>query len=265
MTIASIGFLALPQTRNYLKVLSMPQLWRLVLIGMIICIHWLCFYQSIKEFNSSSIALICLGTGPMFVVWIEFFTRQKKELSAQSILISIIAMFGMYFIANGSKTEAFDINHFGSFEWAIIYGVLASFLAASFTIMNSNMTSEIQPEVISFVEMLSGAIYLFLFHFVYSSFDFLLEMKAMDTVYILILSIVCTNIPFLLSIYSLKKLEPFIVTLTVNLEPIYGLIFAAILFGEYKNFNFNFYLGSILILFSVFLPLIFDQWEKRRQ
>ena len=171
----------------------------------------------------------------------------------------------MYFIANGSKTEAFDVNEFGSFEWAIIYGILASFLAASFTIMNSNMTSEIQPEVISFVEMLSGAVCLLLFHFIFGAFDFLMEMKALDAVYILILSIVCTNIPFLLSIYSLKKLEPFIVTLTVNLEPIYGLIFAAVLFGEYKNFNSNFYLGSLLILFSVFLPLIFSQWEKRKQ
>lgn len=52
------------------------------------------------------------------------------------------------------------------------------------------------------------------------------------------------------------------VTLTVNLEPIYGLIFAAILFQEHRGFNFQFYAGVVLILVSVFLPLLIAKWKK---
>lgn len=256
MSIAACVFFALNKTRVQLKSLTKSQFINLLVIGLIICMHWLCFYQSIKEYNSSSIALICLGTGPMFVVWIEYLMGINRKMSGINILISFIALLGLFLISQGGKNQSFDVAHIGAFERAIGYGVLATFLAASFTIMNSKMTNAIEPLVISFVEMLSGAAFLVLYHLLFESFDFIVQISASDTMYILILSVMCTNIPFLLSIYSLKKLDAFIVTLTVNLEPIYGLIFAAFIFQEYENFNLNFYLGSVLILASVFLPIV---------
>lgn len=262
MFLAALGFFVLPLTRAHINKLSRAQTLKLFGIGAIICLHWLCFYQSIKEYNSSSIALVCLGTSPMFVIWLEYISRISKTISLQKILISVIAIVGMYFIANGNKLQAFSIGEPGHYEWAIFYGILSSLLASVFTIMNGKMSNSVEPPVLSFVEMLSGGICLLVFTFLFSNFDFVQKINTSDFAYILILSFVCTNVPFLLSIYALKKLEPFVVTLTVNLEPIYGLIFAAILFQEHKGFNLQFYIGVVLILFSVFLPLLITKWKK---
>jgi drug/metabolite transporter (DMT)-like permease len=262
MFLAALGFFVLSLTRDHINKLSCTKILKLFGIGAIICLHWLCFYQSIKEYNSSSIALVCLGTSPMFVIWLEYFARISKTISLQKIVISVIAIIGMYFIANGNKFQAFSLGAPGHYEWAIIYGILSSLLASVFTIMNGKMSNTVEPSVLSFVEMLSGGICLLFFTFLFSNFDFIQKINTSDIAYILILSFVCTNVPFLLSIYALKKLEPFVVTLTVNLEPIYGLIFAAILFQEHRGFNFQFYAGVVLILLSVFLPLLIAKWKK---
>lgn len=262
MFLAAFGFLILPITRVHLKKLTCYQFIKLFGIGAIICLHWLCFYQSIKEYNSSSIALVCLGISPMFVIWLEYVARISKTISLQKILISVIAIVGMCFIANGNKIQEFSLDTPSRYEWAIFYGVLSSLLASVFTIMNGKMSNDTEPGVLSFIEMLSGGLCLFLYIFFFSSFGFLQKIPSSDVFYILILSFICTNVPFLLSIYALKKLEPFIITLTVNLEPIYGLIFAAILFQEHEGFNLQFYTGVILILFSVFLPLLIAKWKK---
>jgi drug/metabolite transporter (DMT)-like permease len=262
MFLAASGFFALPLTRKHIKKLSFSHIVKLLGIGAIICLHWLCFYQSIKENNSSSIALVCLGTSPMFVIWIEYFSRISKSISFEKIIISFIALIGMYFIAHGNKLEELSILNPGHYEWAIFYGLLSSLLASVFTIMNSRMSNIIEPAVLSFVEMLSGGICLLVFILLFSDFSFIQKISSSDIIYILTLSLLCTNVPFLLSIYALKKLEPFVVTLTVNLEPIYGLIIAAILFHEHKGFNFQFYTGVVLILLSVFLPLLITKWKK---
>lgn len=264
MFLAAFGFFLLPMTRLHVNKLSRQQILWLCLIGTIICIHWLCFYQSIKENNSSSIALVCLGTSPMFVIWIEYFTRVSRKISLEKIIISIIAIFGMYFIANGNKIKALDLNKPGHYEWAIAYGIMSSFLASVFTIMNGKMSNRVEPTVLSFVEMISGGLCLFLFVLFFGNFHFLDQINVCNGFYIIILSFLCTNVPFLLSIFALRKLEPFLVTLTVNLEPIYGLIFAALLFHEHTGFNLQFYAGVVFILLSVFLPLFITQWKNRK-
>jgi drug/metabolite transporter (DMT)-like permease len=264
MLLAAIGFYLLPQTRRNIIKLSYTQMLKLAGIGFIICMHWLCFYQSIKEYNSSSIALVCLGTSPMFVIWIEYIWGIQRRISYEKIIVSLIALVGMYFIANGNKLQVFHINKLGHYEWAIVYGVLSSFLASVFTIMNGKISQQIEPAVLSFVEMLAGGLCLLLFTLLFLDFDFIHEINLKNGIYILILSFLCTNVPFLLSIYALKKLEPFVVTLTVNLEPIYGLFFAAILFQEFAAFRPEFYLGACFILFSVFLPIIIGKWKRRK-
>lgn len=263
MSIAMMVYFAVPKTRQILAQLKLRQ-WRdLAMIGSIICVHWLFFYQSIKENNSASLGMICLGTGPMFILWIEYFTVKGRKISALNFAISLIAIIGIYLVSLGQADEK-NASKFGSYHWAIVYGIIATILAAVFTILNGKLSKTIDPLGISCVEMMSGALLLFCYHLFDSQLNFLTNLSIEDTIYISILSIFCTCIPFLLSIYALKKIEPFLITLTVNLEPIYGLAFAGIFWQEYKYFNIYFYLGSILILFSVFLPMISDRWKRHK-
>lgn len=258
MSIAAFVFYLIPYTRNQIKNLTKRQVFNLALIGFFICIHWLCFYHSIKVFNSSSIALICLGTSSMFVIWIEFMTRLRTKISMIDIAISLVAILGMVFIYHGNEHEM-AIKEYSQYKWAIFYGTMASLLAAIFTIMNKKMTQGVEPFAISFIEMLTGAIILYIYLLLHNLLSSVINIQALDWIWILMLTMICTNIPFLLSVFALKKLDAFTVTLSVNLEPIYGIFFAAIFFKELTNFNLFFFIGAGLILVSVFLPLIFNR------
>lgn len=258
MSIAAFVFYLIPYTRNQIKNLTYRQIINLALIGFFICIHWLCFYHSIKVFNSSSIALICLGTSSMFVIWIEFMTRLRTKISMIDIAISLVAILGMVFIYHGNEHEM-AVKEYSQYKWAIFYGTMASLLAAIFTIMNKKMTQGVEPFAISFIEMLTGAIILFIYLLIQNLLSSVIDIQALDWIWIFMLTLICTNIPFLLSVFALKKLDAFTVTLSVNLEPIYGIFFAAIFFKELTNFNLFFFIGAGLILVSVFLPLIFNR------
>lgn len=258
MSIAALVFSLIPFTRIQIATLTKRQIINLALIGFFICIHWLCFYHSIKVFNSSSIALICLGTSSMFVIWIEFLTRLRTKISGIDIAISLVAILGMVFIYFGNENEMV-VKEYSQYKWAIFYGTMASLLAAVFTIMNKKITQGVEPFAISFIEMLTGAIILFVYLFSQDLLSSVLNIPSIDWLWILMLTIICTNIPFLLSVFALKKLDAFTVTLSVNLEPIYGIFFAAIIFQELTNFNLYFFIGAGLILVSVFLPLIFNR------
>jgi drug/metabolite transporter (DMT)-like permease len=254
MSLAALGYVLIPKTREGFLALSKKKLSALCLIGTIICLHWLSFYGSIKVANSSSLALACLGTGPLFTAWLEPLFNKEKKIALNEIFISILAIIGIIFIAFGDRNQNFEWN--GAYFTAMLLGILASVLAAIFSLMNKHFTAGVNPFTISFVEMTIGALLLSLFLLATHSFPQLSAMSTSNWIYILILSTLCTNIPFLLSIFAIKKLNPFVITLTVNLEPIYGFIFAAILFHEYNQFSLPFYFGSLLILLSVFVEPI---------
>jgi drug/metabolite transporter (DMT)-like permease len=81
---------------------------------------------------------------------------------------------------------------------------------------------------------------------------FLPTLDMHDLIYLLILSILCTTLAFTLSVEILKQFDPFTVIITNNLEPIYGVIFSLLIFGESEMMSTQFYLGALIILFSVF-------------
>lgn len=254
MSLAAIGYFFIPKTREGFFELSFKELIALCLIGTIICLHWISFYGSIKVANSSSLALACLGTGPLFTAWLEPLFNKGKKIASNEIFISILAIIGIIFIAFGDKNQHFEWD--GAYITAILLGIIASVLAATFSLMNKHFTSGVNPFTISFVEMGIGALLLSLFLLCTHNFPLLNTIAKSNWIYILLLSTLCTNIPFLLSIFAIKKLNPFVITLTVNLEPIYGFIFAALLFQEYNQFSLAFYFGSLLILLSVFVEPI---------
>jgi drug/metabolite transporter (DMT)-like permease len=73
----------------------------------------------------------------------------------------------------------------------------------------------------------------------------------MDWVYLLILSSICTAYAFIASVEVMKFISPYTVMLTINLEPIYGIILAILIFKDKEKMSPEFYFGALLILFTV--------------
>jgi drug/metabolite transporter (DMT)-like permease len=219
--------------------------------GVIIAVHWIFFFSAIKVANVS-VALIALSTGALFTSFLEplFFRRRINFLE---LLFGLIVIAGLYII----------LNFEGEYTLGIIYALIASFLSVLFTVLNGLYVRKHTAEVISFYQLLFGVgfitIYV-LFTTGFSSEQFAL--KSSDFIYLFILSSICTAYAFIVSVKIMKHLTPYTVILTLNLEPVYGIILAVLIFGEKEKMSLQFYVGATVILLIVVINGILKNKKK---
>lgn len=172
----------------------------------------------------------------------------SKKMDWLEFLIGVFIVLGIYLIFS------FEINY----KIGIMVALAATILATIFTILNKKYTTRFHPTLISFYEMIGGfmgiSIYLLVTNGFSSSF-FLPTIS--DISYLLILGLVCTAFAFALSVDVMKELSAYTVILSINMEPIYGILLAFFIFGESERMSGGFYAGTMIILASVFLfPII---------
>lgn len=208
--------------------------------GVIIAVHWIFFFSAIKVANVS-VALIAMSTGALFTSFIEplFFRRRINFLE---LLFGLIVISGLYLILNVE----------GNYTLGIVYALIASFLSVLFTVLNGLYVRKYTAEVISFYQLFFGVGFITLYIFATTGFSFdQFALKSSDFIYLLILSSICTAYAFIVSVKIMKHLTPFTVILTLNLEPVYGIILAVIIFGEKEKMSTQFYVGAAIILLIV--------------
>ncbi|GAB4133162.1 MAG: DMT family transporter [Bacteroidia bacterium] len=217
-------------------------------VGLIVALHWICFYASIKESNVS-VALACFSTGSLFSALIEplFFKRPVKIYEIIMGLIVILAL-GMIFSVETQYT------------FGIILGVLAALTSSVFGVLNGVLIRKGHDgSLVSMYEMAGGFIGMTVFVLLAKPWDGpLIAMSANDFWLMLVLGIVCTSVPFMISMYILKTISPYTVSLTLNLETLYGIVFAYFIFHEDQQLTGYFYAGAALILSTIFL----NAWLK---
>ncbi|MCF6182346.1 DMT family transporter [Lutibacter sp.] len=215
---------------------------KFLISGTIIALHWIFFFSAIKVSNVS-VALVSMSTGAFFTSLIEplFFRRRLNPIE---FLFGLIIIFGLYIIFN-VETQ---------YTLGIIYGLTASFLSALFTVLNGLYIKQYRGAVLSFYQLLFGVLFITFYIFSTSGFtliDFSITMS--DLVYLLILSSICTAYAFIASVNIMKHITPFTVMLTINLEPVYGIILALIIFGNKEKMSPQFYIGGLIILITVLI------------
>lgn len=268
MMLTAIIYLLMPPVWKSLKGLSLNTIFIFFGIGLLVCAHWLTFYGSIKLGNSVSVTLACLGSASFFASIIEPLVL-KQPFSKRDIYMGLIVVLGILFIyfslpenQPGHVAKVDDV----SYGWAVITGLLSAALAATFTTLNKANIHRAKPLAISTLEMISGALVLSVVVALISTdqipwlpslnFDSLsLENIAAgpwDLIWIILLALLCTNLTFYLGTYALNQLSAFTANLTVNLEPIYGIVLGAVIFQENKDLNIWFYTGASIILGAIF-------------
>lgn len=212
----------------------------LMFIGIIIAVHWICFFHAIKVSNVS-VTLGCLSVTTLFTSFIEPLV-QKRKISLFEVLIGLIIILGIYIIFR------FETRY----VTGIIFSLLAALLASIFSVINKQISLKYRPDVTSFYEMLGGllavSVYLFAFNDV-KSLHF--DVSAYDVLFIIILGTVCTAFAFSATIRVMQKLSAYQVVLAINLEPVYGILAAYFIFGESEKMTPEFYIGAAIILCSV--------------
>jgi drug/metabolite transporter (DMT)-like permease len=224
---------------------------KFLVAGLIIALHWFTFFRAIKVSNVS-ITLACLSTGAFFTSIIEpiFF---KKKMVWYEIFFGLIVVLGL--------TIIFNVE--GKYIEGIILALLSAFLSASFAVINSKFVKDYEPTVISYYELAGGVLFFSLFLLFTSSFDAdFFHLSVSDFSYLMILSSVCTAYAFIASTAVMKFLSPYTVMLTINLEPIYGIILAVLIFEDKEQMSPAFYIGAVIILVTVILNGIIKSRTK---
>ena len=252
ITAVSVLFLL----RNGLKIkhLTRRSLLQFSFVGVLTGLHWLTFYGAIKLSNAS-ITLVCMATCAFFTSLIEPILLRKK-LNWVEIFIGFLIVPGMVLIVQSVEVKMYA---------GIAVGLLSSLLAALFSTLNKKWIDNAEPLPITFIEMTSAWLFLtavlpFFFH---AEPGAVLWPSAMDFAMLLVLALLCTTLTWVLALRSMKVLSAFASTLTVNLEPVYGIFLAWIVLGEQKELSARFYWGVALILVVVFsYPFLKKSLEK---
>lgn len=235
-------------SRQNLRV-SPVNLLKLAVIGLIIAIHWVCFYGAIKVSNVS-VTMAAFSTGTLFTAITEPLILKRKVIWYE-ILIGMIII--------GAICLIFSVE---ILYWqGIILGIIAALTASVFSVMNAIMIKNVSSTMISYVELWFGLIGLSIYLALNGGFDAsFFQLNNQAIIGLLLLAGICTAFPFIASIDLMKHLSPYTITLTVNLETVYGIILAIFIYQENKQLSLTFYFGVVIILLAIF----FNAWLKGR-
>lgn len=233
---------------------SKKALLQFIFAGIIIALHWFTFFKAIKVSNVS-VTLACLSSGAFFASFIEPILFGKKIIWYE-VLLGILVIIGLYIIFNVK----------GNYFYGIVLALTSAFLSALFSVINSKFVKTHDATIISFYELSGGVVFfsiLLLFTNKFSVEFFSLTFH--NLLYLLILSSICTAYAFIASTAVMKHLSAYTVMLTINLEPIYGIILAVLIFDEKEKMSVGFYIGALLILVTVLLNVIIKTKLKKRR
>ena len=227
-------------------------LLRLSFAGVIIALHWITFFGAIDASNVST-TLAVVSTGTFFASIIEPIVYKRKILWYE-ILFGLLVIVGVCIITQS------EIEYLSG----VILGVLSAFLSALFAVLNGSFLKQHSATVISFYEFISGVLFITIYILCFGE-GFSVEFFCLSTSdfwYLFILASVCTTYAFIASVYIMKTISPYTVVLTYNLEPVYGIILALILFPEKEKMSPSFYYGALVIITVVMLNVLVKNRRK---
>lgn len=234
--------------RNKVTKKSWATIAKLCGVGILIAIHWVTFFASIKASNVS-IALTMLAVSPMFVGFIEPIIFRRK-IDPKEIFIASVVILGV----------AITLKFSSGYEWGVFLGLISAFFASLFATINGVLVKEYDASNISLVELFFASLVIFLFMAVRGEVGLeLIAIDIMDWVYIIILAVVATSFAFIAFTHVMKVFTPFTTTVAINLEPIYSIILAVLIFGEEEIMGVQFYIGATLIIGAIIINTILKE------
>ena len=242
MLIAFITLFTFLAFKKELTKIKKKDFFGLLFVGSLVAVHWFFFFESIKVSNVS-VAVVCLSTASFFSAMIEpFFLKRKPKL--YEYILGII-VFVTLFLMLEAETK---------YTMGYIYGIIASFLGTLFTLYNAKYINRLEASKITMVEMLAGVIIFSMLMLINKEIGISnLKININDFVYLFLLGTICTAAVFVWMVEIMKYISPYSLIMAINLEPIYSIVLALIIFSESEHMNLSFYIGASVIILVVFL------------
>lgn len=256
MILSGLLLLLILGASGQLKRVSFRNFIWIASVGFLLGLHWLFFYGSIK-YSNVSIGVVCYSLTGFFTAFLAPLLNRKKFVLSE-ILLSTLTLCGIGLIFS------FD----SEYRTGIILGVISSLLVAFYSIAAEKLAHIFTSETITTYQMIGGSIGISMLLPFYLHFFPVASLipSTTDLVYLLLLSLFCTVLLYILVTSTLRVISAFTVNLSFNLEPVYSIILAACIFHENRELTFAFYAGLGLIILSVALQMVkvYNDNIKRR-
>lgn len=260
LIIAVIGIYAYFKISGYKINISKEAIKETWYVGAIVGLHWITFFGSIKLSNVS-VALICFSSGAFFTSILEPLYFRRK-LDYREVLLGLITVVGIFYVCKEPGKPFFESKY--------LPGMLMSLFSASlsswFTVINGILIKRgRRAKNISFLELGFALIFLlFVVGYEYHDQISSLVLRPIDFVYVGILGLLCTSFAYIVSVDVMKELSPYTVVMAVNLEPIYSIVLAVLIWPESEKMSPTFYIGALIIIGIIFLNGYFKMKDRKK-
>jgi drug/metabolite transporter (DMT)-like permease len=256
--LASIGLAVLLVARGQEWRIAPGAVLRLLGVGALVAIHWITFFLAAR-LSSVSVCLAGMATLALWTSLLEPLLLWRR-VRAYEVGLGLLTMIGLYLVSQAEFDQLLGLS----------VAILSAGLSALFSVLNSKLVKQHSPVRLTFYEMSGACLAIVVFMPIYGRYftagaGLHLAPASMDWLWLLLLAGVCTVYAFSSSVELMKRLSAFVVNLTINLEPVYGILLAVLIFGQQEKMSTGFYLGTLVILFSVLIHPVLDQWNQRRR
>ncbi len=241
---------------HYLRVGARP-LMKMLGIGVLIGMHWVLFFASAKV-STASVCLAGMATCSLWTSFIEPLLARRK-IRVFEVGLGLVIMCGLFIVFKAEFDHALGLS----------LALISAFFAAFFSVLNGRISHRHNPYVITFYEMASACattvLLLPVYHWsIMEQWQGILLPLPIDWLYIFVLALICTVYAFSISVELMQRLSVFAINLTINLEPIYGMLLAILIFKDKEEMHGEFYVGMAIILMAVLSYPLFNRYLKRK-
>lgn len=258
LLLAVLAFLPFLIVRNVFQWSKFKMVRRsLLLVSIFLALHWVTFFASVKLANAS-IGVLCLATTSFMTSIIEPIIT-KRPFRLLELIFGLLILPGMLLVV--SSVDA-------SMYLGITFGLVSALMSAIFTTYNKSIVGKGSTLFFTFLELLFALVFISILIVVgmnYYDSIWLWPVPFGDWKYLLVLAVVCTTLSYTLAFDALKHMTAFTANLSVNLEPVYGILLAAWILNENEDLDLKFYAGAGLILVVVFIFPIFEKKMGKRK
>lgn len=256
-TLAALGLALVVYVRKKNFKVGRGEALRMMAVGILLSTHWILFFASARV-STASVCLAGMSTTSLWTSLVEPLVSRQR-IRPLEVLLGLVAVVGLYIVFR------FEFDH----ALGLLLALGSAFLAALFTVANSHFVKRHDAFVITFYEMIGASICSLLFVFLFQKYDLnnalpLWPVRA-DWLWILILAGVCTVYAYSMGTQLMKQFSAYMINLTVNLEPVYGIGLAFLIFGEKERMTPGFYLGTLVILLAVLAYPLLQRRLYRQQ
>lgn len=190
----------------------------LPITGVVLAVHWAAFFQSIQV-STVAIGLISFATFPVFVTFLEPLVAHKR-VQAIDVVLALLTLLGVAFVVPSTELS-------NNVTQGVLWGLLTAASFAVLSLLNRHYVRRYSSLVIAFYQDATAAVVLLPFLFIQQQ-----PITLPDLALLAVLGIIFTALSHTLFIQGLTTVKAQTASIIASLEPVYGIVFAALLLAE---------------------------------